>query len=105
MALTQSHPLWGWDGDGKQYRKKRIFRKKCLPGVETVPIPRGSILHATRPSQLPYNAKSVFLLKLYIYIIFLYIPYISPLKALPILLFGVPCWGHIVGRKGLWMVR
>ena len=41
--------------------RKIDFFKKCLPGGRNAPIPRGSILHHTKPSQLPYNAKIMFL--------------------------------------------
>ncbi len=36
------------------------FTELGFPGVEIVPTIRGSILHATRASQLPYSAKSIF---------------------------------------------
>ena len=31
------------------------FPECCLPGVQMIPAPNRSILHATRPSQLPFN--------------------------------------------------
>ncbi len=34
-----------------------VFLGMGFPGVEMIPGPRGSILHPTRASQLPYNAK------------------------------------------------
>ena len=55
-----------------------------MPGVGIVATPRGSILHATRASQLPYNPKQqkcVF----GIFTDFLYFPYI-PFKGVPIVL-------------------
>ncbi len=36
------------------------FSELCFPGVEIGPTPRGSILHTTRASQLPYYAKYAF---------------------------------------------
>ena len=36
------------------------FFKINFPGVEMIPRPRGSILHPTRASQLPYNGKIKF---------------------------------------------
>ncbi len=42
---------------GKQHRTNH-FSVLSLPVVEIVPAPRGSILHVSRPSQLPYNEKS-----------------------------------------------
>jgi hypothetical protein len=45
------------------------FSEMCLPGVEIVPIPCcRSILHATRGSQLPRNAKPVFSLIFYVFL-------------------------------------
>ena len=52
----------------------------CLPGVEIVPRPRGSILHVTRASQRPYSAKSDFSSKLYIFVDFPLFPLLFPLK-------------------------
>jgi hypothetical protein len=37
---------------GQQSWNIRLFSGLCLPGVEIVPIPCGSILHTTRASQL-----------------------------------------------------
>ena len=48
--------------------RKIDFLEMCLPGGQIVHIPRGSILRATRGSQVPYKAKIRFSLILYIYI-------------------------------------
>ena len=40
----------------KKYQKIKLS-EMGLPGGRNVPIPRGSILHPTRASQLPYNPK------------------------------------------------
>ncbi len=43
------------------WKARKMLRKEIselgLPGVEIVDAPRGSILHTSRPSQLPYNAQ------------------------------------------------
>ncbi len=39
---------------------KNDFSEVGLPGVENDPTPHGIILHPSRPSQLPYIAKSIF---------------------------------------------
>ena len=64
------------------------FSELGWPGVEILSGPRGSILHATRASQLPYNAK----FKISESLFFDYIPYIfliDPIKGLPMETFPV----------------
>ncbi len=69
-----------WDAKLVKNMRKSDFSEMCLPGVEIVPRPRGSILHATRASQRPYSAKSDFSSKLYIFVDFLLFPLLFPLK-------------------------
>ena len=42
----------------KKINKKSDLPEWCLPGRRIVPTPRGSILHPSRASQVPYKAKN-----------------------------------------------
>ena len=53
--------------------RKFDFSEWGLPGVEMIPRPRGSILHPSRASQLPYSAKSKFSRFSYNFPIYIYI--------------------------------
>ena len=53
--------------------EKHYFSEWGLPGVEMIPRPRGSILHPSRASQLPYSAKSKFSEFSYNFPIYIYI--------------------------------
>ena len=55
----------------RKNRRKNDFPEMCLPGVEIIPRPRGSILHTTRASQVPYSVKIRFSLKFEMFLIFL----------------------------------
>ena len=55
----------GFPGRGSGHHiqgSKKVLGKKLseldLPGRQMIPTYRGSILHAVKPSQVPYNAKS-----------------------------------------------
>ena len=52
-VIIQTSKSRGW-----QKMSEKKFSEWGLPGVEIVGAPCESILHTTRPSQLPYNAKS-----------------------------------------------
>ena len=48
--------------------QKYMFSQWGLAGVEMISTPRRSILHATRASQVPYNANNMKYIYIYIYI-------------------------------------
>ena len=73
--------------------QKIKFSECGLPGGQITPTPRGSILHAVTPSQLPYNAKIDFSLIFGISALF---PLFSPLKGLGFL------WRFLVDQLALY---
>ena len=67
---------WGRAGGLKNVAEAK-FSEGCLPGVDILPTPRGSILHTTRGSQLPYNTKKTCYLFLICFLYFPYSPYLT----------------------------
>ena len=59
------------------YLKKHEILRIGSPGVEIVQGPRGSLLHTTRASQVPYKAKNLIF---EIYGIVLIIPLLIPIE-------------------------
>ncbi len=70
MDYMEYSGLYGKSGIIWNIRKscqKHDFFEIHFPGVEMIPRPRGSILHPTKPSQVPYNAKSYFVMFVALY--------------------------------------
>ena len=74
---------------GAVKNRKSKFSELGLPGGEIVEGPCRSILHTTRPCQLPYGAKSDFFVE---FMIFQYFPY-CPFKGTP---YCAKYWGASV---------